>query len=136
MKMKIRTSAFAAAVLFAVSAVQEAAIYCFAEENTEMSGSCGENVDWAFDADTGVLTISGTGAILDPSYSEIPWYAYRDAVTSVVVEDGITEIGEKMFAGYPLLHTFGTTCCSWSQSFFGMQESEGNHNSGKRGIHR
>ena len=51
------------------------------------SGTCGTNVTW--DLTSGVLTISGTGAMTSwNNPSEVPWYTYLTAVKSVVIEDG------------------------------------------------
>ena len=68
------------------------------------SGSCGISAQWVMDSD-GTLTISGTGRIsnYDPrhetSLAPAPWYAVRDYVQSVVIEDGITGIGNYAFYG-------------------------------------
>ena len=68
------------------------------------SGSCGISARWVMDSD-GALTISGTGRIsnYDPchetSLAPAPWYAVRDYVQSVVIEDGITGIGNYAFYG-------------------------------------
>ncbi len=56
-------------------------------------------VTFTFDAGTGTLTFSGNGAIPDGSDSS-PWYAFKDAVRSIVVEDGIDSIGAKAFYGF------------------------------------
>ena len=44
-------------------------IFCFvifaAAEEIAYSGTCGENATWQFDADSGTLTISGTGPMSD-----------------------------------------------------------------------
>lgn len=64
------------------------------------SGTCGENLAWVF-YDNGALNISGEGAM--PAYtsaSEAPWYTYRDQITSIAIEDGITSLPEGIFAGY------------------------------------
>lgn len=58
------------------------------------SGTCGDSVTWELDTSTGVLTISGTGDMWD--YSR-PWIDYRDSITSVVIEDGVTRIGGSAF---------------------------------------
>ena len=55
------------------------------------SGSCGQNATWTLE--DGVLTISGKGSI-----DSRPWYEYRDEITAVVIQSGITKIGEKSFA--------------------------------------
>ena len=65
------------------------------------SGTCGENLTWVLD-DTGTLTVSGTGAMADyevpnGSESDSPWYPYASGITAVVVEEGVTTIGEDAF---------------------------------------
>lgn len=60
------------------------------------SGTCGDNVTWTLN--NGVLTISGTGAIENfKGYDGAPWYGRREEITSVVIGNGITEIGEFAF---------------------------------------
>lgn len=62
-------------------------------------GYCGDNAVWTYRDNT--LTISGSGAIYkyDTCYTEVgfnpsPWLGlYQNQITTVVVEDGITEIG-------------------------------------------
>ena len=61
------------------------------------SGKCGENLLWVLTED-GTLTISGNGAM--PAYSTssvAPWYAKRTKILSVVVEDGVTRVGDYAF---------------------------------------
>ena len=63
---------------------------------TSCGGACGangDNVTWDLNND-GVLTISGTGAMADYSFEyPMPWEAYLEDITTVVVEDGVTAIG-------------------------------------------
>ena len=61
------------------------------------SDFCGELATWEVKGN--VLTISGTGAIDDYSEKEIPWIIYKDKLKSVVINEGITEIGDKAFYG-------------------------------------
>ncbi len=62
------------------------------------SGSCGDNVNWSLDTDTGVLTISGSGNMTYySSSSDVPWYAYRSSIKEVVISDGVTRIGDYAF---------------------------------------
>ena len=62
------------------------------------SGNCGENVTWLLDLSSGVLTISGTGAMANySSLSAIPWYSNRNFIKSVVIESGVTTIGNGAF---------------------------------------
>lgn len=44
----------------------------------------------------GVLIISGTGP-MEIYNSAGPWYSYRDSITTIVVEDGVTSIGASAF---------------------------------------
>ena len=60
------------------------------------NGTCGENLTWTLDTETGVLTISGTGEIRDSYYYEW-WKSYRSSVSSVVISDGVTSIGYEAF---------------------------------------
>ena len=69
-----------------------------AEPSVPTSGTCGENLTWRFE--DGVLTISGTGAMTDYSSSQgpqLPWAAAK--IKSVVIESGVTSIGDFAFAG-------------------------------------
>ncbi len=72
----------------------------FAVEST--SGSWGENAAWSFDRSTGTLTVSGTGEIKnedsDGSLSKAPWRALCGEIKNVVIEDGITRIGNRAFS--------------------------------------
>ena len=64
----------------------------------DASGECGMNVTYSFNSSTGVLTISGAGAMADyTSNRYVPWYSYRGNVTSAVVENGVTRIGNYAF---------------------------------------
>ena len=69
-----------------------------AAESAAASGICGENLTWTLDA-AGTLTVSGTGAMKDFGYKGAPWYQSRDSIQAVVVESGVTSIGEYAFYG-------------------------------------
>ncbi len=73
-----------------------------AEAATVDSGTCGangNNLTWTLD-DTGTLTISGTGAMKDySSASDAPWYSQRASVKKVVIDEGVTTIGNYAFYG-------------------------------------
>ena len=60
-------------------------------------GSCGDSATWTFDESTGLLTISGSGAMYDYEFSPdvAPWPGY--SVKKVVIEPGITRIGNYAF---------------------------------------
>ena len=57
-------------------------------------GTCGENVTWTLDS-TGLLSISGSGAMSYPSYG--PWFSNRTEIKKVVIANGITNVGEDAF---------------------------------------
>ena len=62
------------------------------------SGTCGDNLTW--DLTDGVLTISGTGAMDDYNNSmNVPWYNYRSSITSIIIKNGVTNIGGSAFSG-------------------------------------
>ena len=59
------------------------------------SGNCGANganVTWKLTSD-GTLTISGKGKMYDYMY----WYSLRSQVKSVIIEDGVTTVGDCAF---------------------------------------
>lgn len=63
-------------------------------------GICGEKVQWRFDAQTGVLTIFGSGRMYDYAAAEqLPWYPLRNRITGGVVEENVTSLGEYLFSG-------------------------------------
>ena len=79
----------------------EPALDLFAEDgNVVASGTCGaqgDNLTWVLAGD-GTLTISGSGEMKDYSTSSVaPWYIKRTKILSVVVEDGVTCVGDYAF---------------------------------------
>ena len=70
-------------------------------ESLIQQGSCGTNAKWSLNSN-GALCITGTGAMQSFTYkSEMPWYPYLSQIKSVVVERGITSIGDYAFYGMP-----------------------------------
>ena len=73
----------------------------------EKGNSCGENVTWELDEESGVLTISGEGPMKNDyttnEYNRIfylpPWWYQRWQIRSIVVEEGVTDIGQYAFYG-------------------------------------
>ncbi len=54
------------------------------------------------DVKEGTLTISGSGAMFNfanANDTDVPWHKFKDKITSVVVEEGITAIGMNSFSG-------------------------------------
>ncbi len=62
------------------------------------SGTCGDNLTWEL-TDDGTLTISGTGAMTNYSYSSDPWYSNCSSITKVIINNGVTSIGNNAFYG-------------------------------------
>lgn len=65
---------------------------------TTQSGTCGNNLTWTFDG-SGTLTINGTGAMEDYAANfgstTAPWSGCN--ITSVVIENGVTSVGDHAF---------------------------------------
>ena len=61
------------------------------------TGTCGSYLTWKLTSD-GTLTISGTGKMTDYSYDNLaPWYDDRSSIKSVIIEEGVTSIGDYTF---------------------------------------
>lgn len=59
-----------------------------------VTGTCGYNLQWAYDTDTHALTITGSG---DMYYDERPWAQVADEITSVSLPDSLTSIRSSAF---------------------------------------
>ncbi|MBO7203206.1 MAG: leucine-rich repeat domain-containing protein, partial [Paludibacteraceae bacterium] len=78
----------------------------WAVEAEDYYGFCGSYVhdmyydmEFYFESSTGTLTISGTGYMEDyeeDSYTA-PWYDFRSSIKKVVIENGVTSIGDYAF---------------------------------------
>lgn len=76
------------------------------------SGQWGDNVTWSV-YDDGRFVVSGSGAMDDVPLSatssayyatekgECEWSPYREGVTTIIIEEGITVIGKAFFYGFP-----------------------------------
>ena len=71
----------------------------------ELSGKCGENLNWTFDEATGTLRITGSGPMDDLEtfidYQWVvrnPWEAFTERITAVDLPEGLTSIGRSCFA--------------------------------------
>ena len=99
---RITAAALSAALAFAAvgfPAEVNAPVSCSIEAYAEVvaSGEYGENLTWELDEE-GTLTFSGTGEMRNSSYAELrPWYMSYSDVKKVIIEDGITSIGDWMF---------------------------------------
>ena len=59
-------------------------------------GQCGLQLEWKLFAD-GMLLISGTGGMDD--YFRSPWDGYDAEIKRVVIEEGVTSLGDNVFRG-------------------------------------
>ena len=84
--------------------------------------SSGQNVTWKLTGD-GVLTISGTGAMANYNSTNQPWAAFKSGITTVVIGNGVTTIGNEAFADCMSLAT--VTVCSGSVTELGDNAFEG-----------
>jgi len=67
-------------------------------EKIDLGEACGKNVYWKLQ--NGVLTISGTGAMTDYSDADsVPWHDTKSSIHSVIVGQGVTNIGSYAFDG-------------------------------------
>ncbi len=61
------------------------------------TGMCGDNVTYNFNTVTGVVTIRGKGAMYDGSLTYSSPFSSRDNIKTVVIEEGVTSVGDMMF---------------------------------------
>lgn len=73
------------------------------ENGNTVTGACGDKATWLLDTKTGILTVEGSGKI-DSRFVPV-WNAWKNQIKSVVIGNGITEIGFCAFAGCPNLKT-------------------------------
>ena len=64
--------------------------------SAEASGKVNANISWYLESN-GTLTISGTGGIPAYSYDSAPWHPYTNAISKIVIGEGITSIGNRAF---------------------------------------
>ncbi len=79
-------------------------------ESPSQSGSCGPNAVWSYYEGIKALVISGSGEVQDydgeyafaftssPVYS--PWYDFQSDIQYLIIDEGITKIGNNVFYGY------------------------------------
>lgn len=76
------------------------------EDPIVASGKCGDDLSWQL-SKSGVLIVSGTGAMWDYEYSDYkssaPWDS--KSVKNVIIEEGVTRIGNNAYHRYSTLAT-------------------------------
>ena len=76
-------------------------------EAAPTSGSCGTNAKWSYNQTTRTLSITGSGAMYDYTYSDpAPWKALKSQCTfdKVLIDPAITEIGDYAFYSLDLYY--------------------------------
>ena len=68
-------------------------------------GAEGDNLTWTLDFETGLLSITGSGAMQDYSDSHSPWKPYQSEISFVELPGGLTSIGGNAFYGCKALTT-------------------------------
>ncbi len=64
-----------------------------------ISGTCGPDLTWSFDSETGTLSITGSGSMTDYSNSSAPWASIADRIKNVSIGEGATTVGSYAFSG-------------------------------------
>lgn len=84
------------------------------EVNAEVySGYCGDNaepqsISYTLDTETGLLTLTGEGymnAYLAGNHNTAPWRPYAEQIKTVVLSEGIINVGERAFENCPNLES-------------------------------
>jgi len=74
-------------------------MFCSTSTFADDGGTCGENITWTYVEATKTLTISGGGKMSDfYNASSYPWNNYRESISNVVLENGVTNVGSYAFA--------------------------------------
>ena len=98
--MKKRILSIIIAIVMVIGLVPSFAIAANAADVA--SGTAGD-ISWKL-TDDGTLTFSGTGAIPGYTLTARPdWYAFEAQIKKVVIESGITKVGNNAFNGYSVL---------------------------------
>ena len=72
-------------------------LLCTAAVQAQIAGgSCGTNLTWTLSEDS-TLTISGSGSMPNYTSTTMPWKDHLAAIKKVVVEEGITNLGNYAF---------------------------------------
>lgn len=71
---------------------------------TPSTGSFGENIAWALE-DSGTLFVRGTGDMDNYTANTAPWNKNRTAVKEIIIESGVTSIGDYTFMSCDALST-------------------------------
>ena len=71
-------------------------------ETAVKSGTCGDNTNWAI-TNFGTLIVKGTGNMADYTDKNLPWNDFTYAINKIVIDNGVTDIGENAFKNCTVL---------------------------------
>ena len=99
--MTRKSAIIISALLFALVSLNGAVCEQSQDKPVAM-GSCGEKIIWVLyetapDSHTFELQIIGSGAMNNWSSNSSPWNAYKNDITEVIVDKGITTVGDNAF---------------------------------------
>lgn len=69
----------------------------FAGASLSYGGTCGDGLTWSFDDETGILDISGTGAMDEYAIMYLPWHSISSEIKAVNISSGVTSICDYAF---------------------------------------
>ena len=66
----------------------------------DVGGKCGDKLTWTYTESSQILTIKGSGTMTNYRSSwSVPWRFYCSEIRTIIIEDGVTSIGESAFSG-------------------------------------
>ena len=72
--------------------------------DNDCSAAGDDSVTWSYDAKTSTLTISGKGAMKDyANVNSTPWKAYRAKTKIIIIDEGVTRVGNSAFTSHTAL---------------------------------
>ena len=100
-------------------------MFAFATAVSASSGTCGNNANWEYDDSSKSLYISGTGKIDYVASDNQAWREYAEDIETVIINEGITCIGNNAFEGHPNLKnvTLPTSLLTIGENAFSFCES-------------
>ncbi len=99
---KLLSIFFSIALVIGISDSDSLLYYCYDRYNIANAanpvyeGQCGENITWNLNRSSGLLTLTGTGAMYDFEPLKSPWYQ-MSSIKKIIINEGITTIGDYSF---------------------------------------
>ena len=84
------------ALIVVVTALFFGGMTVLADTEPVAGGEFGDALTWSLDSE-GTLNISGSGSMGSMSYGGAPWHDYTEQIKTIVIGNGVTDIGEYAF---------------------------------------